>query len=87
MILSVFKTDINTVSFLPVFKLNYWCFQQPNADSGTRAPGKSGIVRVLVYDLYWRTQTCLLCIFVPPPTVPLQWVVNSGSFDRTQGRR
>jgi len=37
-ILNVFKTGINTVSFLPVFKLCSWCFQQPSDEYGTRAP-------------------------------------------------
>jgi len=31
----------------------------------------TGLARVFGYDLYRITQACLLCIFVPPPTVPL----------------
>jgi len=42
--------------------------------------GNTGSARVFIYDLYRRTQACLLCIFVPPPTVPLHWVANSRSF-------
>ena len=34
----MFKTGIDTVSFLPVLKLCSWCFEQPSGDSGTRAP-------------------------------------------------
>jgi len=30
--------NINTASFLPVFKRYSWYFQQPSADCGTRAP-------------------------------------------------
>ena len=37
-ILNVFKTGINAMSFLPVFKVCFWRFQQPSGDSGTRAP-------------------------------------------------
>jgi len=36
--------------------------------------------RVFGNDLYRRTWTCLLCMFVPPPTVQLHYFVNSGSF-------
>jgi len=35
-----------------------------------RHTGTSGFARVFDYDLYRRTQACLLFIFVPPPTVP-----------------
>ena len=46
------------------------------------AHGSSGIVRVFVYDLYWRKLACLFCIFVLPRAVPLHWIVDSGSFHR-----
>jgi len=45
-----------------------------------RYTGSSGLARFLDYDVYWRTQACLLCIFVPQPTVPLHYFVNSSSF-------
>jgi len=45
-----------------------------------RHTGSLGLARLLNYDLHRRTRTCLLCIFVPPPTVPLHYVVNSRSF-------
>jgi len=77
MILNVLKTGINAVSFLPVFQAMFlfliarWRF---------RHTGSSGLARFFDYDLYWRTRACLFRIFVPPPTVPLHYVVNSGSF-------
>ena len=64
-ILDVFKTDINIVSFLPAFKLCSWCFYQSSGDSGQWL---SGLARVIDYDIYCRTWACLLCIFVPPPS-------------------
>jgi len=33
--------------------------------------GSLGLARVLDYDLYRRTQACLLRMFIPPPTVSL----------------
>ena len=45
-----------------------------------RHTGSSGMTQVFVYYLYWRTRACLLCMCVPPPTVPLHKVINSGSF-------
>jgi len=39
----------------------------------------SGLVRVVDYDSYCRTSTCLLCIFVPPFTSLIK-LVNAGSF-------
>ena len=41
------------------------------------------IDRVFDYDLYWRTRACLLCIPVPPSTVPIHYVVYSGYFHWT----
>jgi len=39
LILNVFETGINAVSFLPVFfMLCSQCFLQPSGDSGTRPP-------------------------------------------------
>ena len=45
-----------------------------------RHAGFSGFARVFDYNLYRRTQACLLCMFVLPPTVPLHEGVNSASF-------
>jgi len=45
-----------------------------------RHTGSPGLARVFHYDLNRRTRACLLCIFVPLPTVPLQYYVNSGYF-------
>ena len=39
----------------------------------------SGSTRVFDYALYCRTQACMLCMFVLPPTLLIK-VVNSGSF-------
>jgi len=39
----------------------------------------SGSAQVFDYGLYCRTQACLLCIFVPPPTSLIK-AVNMGSF-------
>jgi len=36
-----------------------------------RHTGSSGLARVFDYDLYPKTQDCLLCIYVPSPTVSL----------------
>ena len=52
-------------------------FNRPVAAPHT---GSSGLARFFDYDLYWGTRACLLCIFVPPPTVPLHYVVHSDSF-------
>jgi len=77
-ILNAFKTGINPVSFLPVVYAVFSVFL--TAQWRLRHTGSSGLARVFDYGLSRRTQACLLCIFVPPPTVPLNWVVNSGSF-------
>ena len=74
-ILYVFKTGINAVSFLPVFQAAFLVFL--TAQWRLRHTGSA---RVFDYALYRRTQARLLCIFAPPPTVPLQKVVNSDSF-------
>ena len=57
-----------------VFSTAQWQLQRTDS---------SGLARIFDYDIYQRTQACLLCIFVPPPTVPLHWVVSSGSFHWT----
>jgi len=63
-----FRTGINPVSFLPVFlRCVHGVFNTP-AQWLLRHKGSSGFARVFDYDLYWRTQACLL-MFVPPPTV------------------
>jgi len=36
-----------------------------------RRTGSSGFTRVFDYDLYRRTQACMLCVFFSPSTVPL----------------
>jgi len=46
LILNVFKTGFNAVSFLPVFKLCYWCFQQSSGGFSTRAPRLSPSLRL-----------------------------------------
>jgi len=74
-ILNVDKTGINTVSCLPVFYVVFLVFS--TAQWWLRY---SGLNRFLDYDLYWRTGAFLHCIYVPPSTVPLHYVVNSGSF-------
>jgi len=42
----------------------------------------SGSTRAFDYALYCRTQACMLCMFVLPPTSLIK-VVNSGSFHWT----
>ena len=69
MILNVFKTGINAVSFLPVFYAVFSVFL--TAQWRLRHSGSWGLTRVVDYDLYRRTQASLLCIFVPPPSVSL----------------
>jgi len=71
-ILNVFKTGINAVSFLTVFKLfvvfltAQWLLQH------------TGLAQVFDYDSYRRTQACFLyCATTQGPT---SLVVNSGSF-------
>jgi len=68
-ILTVFKTGINAVSFLCVFYAVFSVFL--TAQWRLRHTGSSGLTRVFDYELYQRTQACLLCIFVSPPTVPI----------------
>jgi len=67
--LNVFKTGINALLFLPVFQAVFMVFL--TARWLLRHTGSSGLAHVFDYDLYRRTQACLLCMFMPPPTVPL----------------
>jgi len=66
-ILNVFETGINAVSFLPVFQAVFLLFLTPQWR--LRHMCSSGWARFIDHGLYWRTRACLLCIFVPPPTV------------------
>jgi len=77
-ILNVFKMGINAVSFLPVVCAVFSVFQQPNGDSCTRAPGALPESLIMIH-IRERKQACLLCIFVPPPSVPLR-VFSLGHF-------
>jgi len=63
-ILNVFKTGINTVSFLPVFLSRV--LGVLNSPVPTPAHGLLGQDLVFVCE-----NASLLCVFVPPPTVPL----------------
>jgi len=53
-------------------------FNSPVATPAHELLGLSPSLRLRY--IYRRTRACLLCIFVPPPTVPLHLVVNSDSF-------
>jgi len=80
-ILNVYKTGINTVSFSQ-FILS--CVLRVfNSAVATSAQRLLGLSRVFDYDLYWRKRACMLFIFVPPTAVPLHYVVNLGSFHWT----
>jgi len=80
-ILKVFKTGINAVSFFPCLFLKLCVFLLfSTAQWRLRHTGSPGLARFLDYDLYRRTQACLPCVFVPLPMVPLHYVVYSGSF-------
>jgi len=68
-ILTVFKTGINAVSFLCVIYAVFSVFL--TAQRRLRRTSSSGLARVFDYELYQRTQACLLCTFVSPPTVPI----------------
>jgi len=67
-ILNVFRTGINAVSFLPAFLS--CVLGVLNSPMSTPAQGLLGLAREheCDYDLYGRTRACLLGIFVPPPT-------------------
>jgi len=67
-ILNVFKTGINTVLFLPVFKLCSWCFNSsvPTAAHGFLGHGPSLRLRFIL-----ENASLLAFYIVPPPTVPL----------------
>jgi len=72
-ILIVFKTGINTVSFLACFLSGVLgVFNSPVPTPAHGILGL-GIARVFICDLYWRTRACLLCIFLPPSTVPVHF--------------
>jgi len=66
-ILNVFKTGINAVPFLSVFKAVFLVFL--TTQWRLRHTGASGFARVFDYDLHRRTRACELGVFVPPPTV------------------
>jgi len=70
-ILNVFKTG--SLSVLCHFCL-FFCAELLvflTAQWQLRHTGSSGWAWVFAYDLYRRTRACLLCIYMPPPTVPL----------------
>jgi len=77
MILNAFKTGINAVSFLPVFLS--CVLGVLNSPVPTPAHGLLGHSPCLGLRFILENAS-LLYVFVPPPTVPLHKVVNSGSF-------
>jgi len=77
-ILNACETGINAVSFLPVFQAVFVLFLTDQWRLWHT--GSSGLARFMDCGLYWRTRACLICMFVPPPAVPLHYVVISGSF-------
>ena len=76
--LDVFKTGINAVLFLPVFQAVVLVFfYSPVAASAYGLLGLRPSFRLRF--ILETAQACLLCMFVPPPTVPLHRWRNRGS--------
>jgi len=66
-ILNVFKTGINDVSFLPVFQAVFLTFLQPSGDSGTRAPRAEPESSLTIY-IGERELALCICATTQGPT-------------------
>ena len=63
--------QVSTLCYFFLFFKLCVCFFR-TAQWWLRYTGSSNLAGVFDYDLYHRTRACMLCIFVPPLTVPLQ---------------